>query len=94
MGRVATELGELAVVPMTWRKERPASVLALFDFAEDFAMCEVGVNRTPQGPTLNLEFVGGAMATIEGASLFRWGQMRAEVSDVDQKESKSDISVE
>lgn len=68
-GRVATELGELAVVPMTWRKERPASVLALFDFVDDFAMCEVGVNRTPQGPTLNREFVGVAMTVIEGALL-------------------------
>jgi hypothetical protein len=69
-GRVAIEFGELAVVPMTWRRERPASFLTVFDLTDDFTVCEVGVNRTPQGPTLNRGFVGVAIGAMERASLF------------------------
>jgi hypothetical protein len=65
------EFGELAVVPMTCRRDKPASLPRipeplLFDFEvpdslDGFITLVVGVNRTPQGPTLNLEFVGVAI---------------------------------
>ena len=53
-------LGELAVVPMTWRKDRAESferllLLALLETA-DFGL--EGVSRRPQGPRLIRGFVG------------------------------------
>jgi hypothetical protein len=61
-GKVAMAFGELVVVPMTCLRQRPASFLIGFDLVDDFDMCDVGVNRTPQGPRLNRGFVGVAMA--------------------------------
>jgi hypothetical protein len=70
-GNVEIEFGELAVVPMTCRRERPASFRSLaldFDF-EDLGFALEGVSRTPQGPTLRREFVG--VAIYEGTEKLR-----------------------
>jgi hypothetical protein len=62
-GRVATQLAQFAVVPMTCRRERPVSFREIFEalgtaFAEEFA---VGVSRTPQGPMLAREGLPAVM---------------------------------
>ena len=67
-GRVATQLGQLAVVPITWRRDRPVSFRDILEdfgiaFAEELA---VGVNRTPQGPMLALEGLDTVIVVWKG----------------------------
>jgi hypothetical protein len=64
---VSTELGEFAVVPMTWRRERPASLrLGLADclLAALVALWAKGVVRKAQGPALILGLVGVRLRAI------------------------------
>lgn len=66
-GRVSIELGELAVVPITWRKESSA-LLRLVLFVDLVAVlgegCPDGVIRKFQGPALILGLVGVRVIAI------------------------------
>jgi hypothetical protein len=73
-GRVATQLAQLAVVPTTCRRERPVSLREILEdfgiaFAEELA---VGVNRTPQGPTLAREGLPAVMVARRRCQGINW----------------------